>query len=158
MFTTQEIIIRIVCAIILGSILGIERNLAGKTAGMRTYSMVAMGSSIFVLISQIIQTPNIDFVNPLSLAPAIISGIGFIGAGLIFFQPHEHKVTGLTTAAGLWVSAGVGMASGYGLFDIALISTVAALLVFTVLWFVENKVKRFSYKTGRFEEGNNGNM
>src|SRR6185369_13372988 len=144
--TTIDIIIRIAVSVGLASIIGLERTLAGKTAGMRTYAMVAIGSSLFVLISQIIKTPNLDLENPLALASAVISGIGFIGAGLIFFQTQEHKLVGLTTAAGLWVSAGVGMASGYGLFDLAIIATVAVLLVFTLLWFIESLFKKFSYK------------
>ncbi len=119
--------------------------------------MVALGASVFSLISQTVQTPNPDFSNPLSLAPAIISGIGFIGAGLILFQEQEHKLTGLTTAAGLWVSAGVGMATGYGLFDIAIITSIATLVIFTIWWHLERRLRKFSYKTGKFEEGNNHN-
>jgi len=143
--TTIEIVTRIAIAVGLASLIGLERTLAGKTAGMRTYAMVAIGSSLFVIISQIVHTPSIATDNPLALAPAVISGIGFIGAGLVFFQSQEHKLIGLTTAAGLWVSAGIGMASGYGLFDLAVIATVAALLVFTLFWFIESLLKKFSY-------------
>src|SRR5689334_6520008 len=143
--TTIEIVTRIAVAVGLASLIGLERTLAGKTAGMRTYAMVAVGSSLFVIVSQIVHTPVIATDNPLALAPAVISGIGFIGAGLVFFQNQEHKLIGLTTAAGLWVSAGVGMASGYGLFDLAAIATVAALLVFTLFWFIESMLKKFSY-------------
>ncbi len=148
----NDIILRIVIALLLGSVIGLERNLAGKTFGMRTYSMVALGAAVFSIISQIVHTPDMNLDNPLALAPAIISGIGFIGAGLILFQQHEHRLTGLTSAAGLWVSAGVGMACGYGLFYLATVTAIAALLVFTVWWFLERKLKRFSYKTGSFEE------
>ncbi len=152
---TPEIIFRVVVAILLGSLLGLERTLAGKTAGMRTYSMVALGAAVFSIISQSVHTPDINFENPLALAPAIISGIGFIGAGLILFQPQEHKLTGLTTAAGLWVSASVGMATGYGLFNIAIVTAVATLVVFTISHGLEKKLgQRFSYKTGKFEGEN----
>jgi putative Mg2+ transporter-C (MgtC) family protein len=150
--TTVEMITRVALALILGSILGLERNLAGKGGGMRTYAMVSLGSSAFVLISQLVRTPALVSENPLALAPAIISGIGFIGAGLVLFQAQMHKVTGLTTAAGLWVSAGVGMAIGYGLFNLAIITTVAALIVFTLFWFIEKTILKFSYRKDGNEE------
>ncbi len=143
--TTIDLIIRIAIAIGLGMVIGLERTLAGKTAGMRTYSMVTLGSCLFILISEIILStlPNPALANPLLIASAIITGIGFIGAGLVMFK--EHKLTGITTAAGLWVSAGVGIASGFGLFDLAIIATVGALLVFTIMWIVENIFKKYSY-------------
>jgi len=146
--TTMDLIIRIAVAIGLGTVIGLERTLAGKTAGMRTYAMVSLGSSVFVLISEIIIYPlnNPLIASPLVIPAAIITGIGFIGAGLVFFQSQEHKQIGITTAAGLWVSAGVGISSGFGLFDLALISTIAALLVFTLMWFVEHFLKKYSYK------------
>ncbi len=144
--TTLDIIIRIAIAGGLSSIVGLERTLAGKTAGMRTYAMVSIGSCLFIIISQIVHTPNLANDNPLALATAVISGIGFIGAGLVLFQPVEHKLTGITTAAGLWVSAGIGMASGYGLFNLAIIATIAALIVFTIFWFLETLLKKFTYK------------
>ncbi len=130
----------------LGTIIGLERTLAGKGAGMRTYAMVTLGSSLFILISEIILSTvsNPSLANPLLIASSIITGIGFIGAGLVIFQ--SNKIIGLTTAAGLWVSSGVGIACGFGLFTLALIATVAALLVFTLMWFIENILQKFSYK------------
>jgi putative Mg2+ transporter-C (MgtC) family protein len=143
--TSLDIIIKIACAIGLGSIIGLERTFAGKGAGMRTYAMVSLGSSIFIIISEIVlsQFPTQTGSNSLGVVSAIITGIGFIGAGLTIFK--EHGVTGLTTAAGLWVAAGVGIASGFGYFNIAIIATIAALLVFTVMWFLESTLKKFSY-------------
>lgn len=144
--TTTEIIIRISVAVGLGALLGLERTLAGKTAGMRTYSMVSLGSALFVIISQIILSgfQDVSLANPLLIASAVITGIGFIGAGLVIFQ--DHKVTGLTTAAGVWVSSGIGMSSGYGLFTISIIGVVAALVIFTALWFIEKILKKLSYE------------
>lgn len=146
--TLTEIIIRVAIAVGLGALLGLERTLAGKTAGMRTYSMVSLGSAIFVIVSQMILLPvqNFALANPLLMASAIITGIGFIGAGLVIFQ--DHKIVGLTTAAGLWVSAGVGIASGYGFTQLALVATVSAVVIFTVLWFIENLLKKLSYNKG----------
>ena len=143
--TTVDFIIRIALAIGLGTLVGLERTLAGKTAGMRTYAMVTLGSCLFILISQIVLStiPNPALANPLLISSAIITGIGFIGAGLVIFQ--SDKITGLTTAAGLWVSAGVGTASGFGFFTLATVATVAALFVFTLMWFIENFLKKYSY-------------
>jgi len=143
--TTTEIIIRVAIAILLGSVIGVERTFAGKTAGMRTYSMVSLGSAIFVIIADIVVSSlgNPAVVSPLTLAASVISGIGFIGAGLLI--SHDNKITGLTTAAGLWVSAGVGMAAGFGFFNLAIIGTIAALVIFNLLWFLERWLLRFSH-------------
>lgn len=153
--TTTDIIIRIALAVGLGTIIGLERTLAGKNAGMRTYGMITLGSSVFVLISEIIVSSlsNPLIASPLLIPTAIITGIGFIGAGLIILQ--SNKITGLTTAAGLWVSAGVGIASGFGLFTLATIATIAALIIFTLMWFLENTLKKYSYNHGNKEEENN---
>ncbi len=145
--TTTEIILRIAVAIGLGTLIGLERTLAGKTAGMRTYGMITLGASVFVLVSEIVMT---TLTNPLVASPvfmpaAIISGVGFLGAGLIIFQ--SNKITGLTTASGLWVASGIGMACGFGFFTLATITTVGALLIFTLMWFLEELLKKFSYKT-----------
>jgi putative Mg2+ transporter-C (MgtC) family protein len=140
--TLTEIIIRISIAVGLGSLLGLERTLAGKNAGLRTYAMVSLGSALFIIIAEIVAS-KIPNANSLFIGSAVISGIGFIGAGLVLFQ--DHKVTGLTTAAGLWVSAGIGMASGYGLYQIATVAFIAALLVFTFFWFIESLLKKLSY-------------
>ena len=156
-FTTIDIITKIAIAIGLSSIIGLERTLAGKTAGMRTYAMVSIGSCVFVIISQIIRTADPSLDNPAFLAPAVISGIGFIGAGLVMFQAQEHRLTGLTTAAGLWVSAGIGMASGFGLFNLAVVTTIATLVVFTLFWFVEAMLKKFSYNGYRTREREDNN-
>ena len=141
--TLTEIIIRISIAVGLGALLGIERTLAGKTAGMRTYAMASLGSSLFVIISQMASISNITVANPLLMASSVISGIGFVCAGLVIFK--ENKLVGLTTAAGLWVSAGIGLAAGFGLFDLAVVALIAALLIFTVLWFIEKLFKKVSY-------------
>jgi len=140
--TTTAIIVRIAIAIGLGMVIGLERTLTGKTAGMRTYAMITLGSSLFVVISEIIiATINNPLVaSPLAIPGAVITGIGFIGAGLIIFQ--ANKITGLTTAAGLWVTAGVGIACGFGLFTLAIIATIAVLVIFTIMLFLENSFRK----------------
>lgn len=143
-FSSQdtEIILKLFAALFLGMSLGIERALAGKPAGMRTYGLVTMGSSLFAIIG-ILASGGYGVPNALTestrFTASIISGIGFIGAGLIFFK--DAKISGVTTAAGIWVSAGVGVAIGYGFYMLAVVTTVFALLVFTTIWYLENKLK-----------------
>ena len=136
-----HIFLQLFIAVILGGFLGIERSIAGKTAGMRTYALVSMGSALFVIISEIVADEYIGVLNfdPLRMASQIVVGIGFIGAGLIIFK--ESKLRGLTTAAGLWIAAGVGMAVGYKIYAVAIFVTALTLFVFTVLWFIEKEVK-----------------
>lgn len=154
--STIDILIRLVIAVALGGLVGIERTLAGKTAGMRTYALVAMGSSLFVLISQIISSQFVNLTNfdPLRMASQIIVGIGFIGAGLVFHNSREMTTSGLTSAAGLWVSAGIGMACGFGLYSLAIIAALLTLIVFTVLWYVEKAFKKISYSDEKSEVEN----
>ncbi len=138
-----DIFLRLLVATALGLVLGAERTLAGKRAGMRTYALVALASALFVIISLLVTTEYLGRVNfdPMRVMASIISGIGFIGAGLIVLR--ENALRGLTTAAGLWVAAGVGSASGFGYFEIALFVTLLTILVFTAVWFVEFKMKRW---------------
>jgi putative Mg2+ transporter-C (MgtC) family protein len=119
----------------------LQRSLVGKMAGMRTYALVSLGSSLFVVVSQLVsgQFAGVTNFDPLRVASQVVVGIGFLGAGLIVKK--ENNLSGLTTAAGLWVSAGIGMACGFGLYFVALVATILILLVFTVLWYIENSLK-----------------
>ncbi|MFA6341147.1 MAG: MgtC/SapB family protein [Candidatus Paceibacterota bacterium] len=143
--TTIDIIARILLAVGLGSVLGLERTLASKGAGMRTYAMVAIGSAAFVIASVLILSifPNPEVANPTAMASAVITGIGFIGAGLVIFQ--DHKITGITTAAGLWVSSAVGVAAGFGFLNLAVIVTIVALVIFP-LRKLEGMLMKYSYR------------
>ncbi|MEK7176720.1 MAG: MgtC/SapB family protein [Patescibacteria group bacterium] len=128
----------LIIALVLGSTLGLERNIAGKTAGMRTFGLVSMGSCLFILIARFVipDASTFDF-DPMRVAAGVIMGIGFLCGGVIVFK--DSTLTGLTTAAGLWVAAGIGMATGYGLLTLALFATIATLFVFTIFWFIERK-------------------
>jgi putative Mg2+ transporter-C (MgtC) family protein len=131
--------IYLLIALLLGSVLGLERTLAGKTAGVRTYGLVSMGSCLFILIARfVVPTVESFSYDPLRMAAAVIMGIGFLCGGVIVFK--DSTLQGLTTAAGLWVAAGIGMAVGYGLIELSLFATLATLLVFTVFWFIEHKI------------------
>ncbi len=133
--------LQLVLAMLLGALLGFERTFAGKTAGVRTYGLVCMGSCLFVVISTLVSgmfVHSIDF-DPLRLAAGVVTGVGFLGAGLIVFK--DSKLNGLTTAAGLWVSCGIGMAVGFKLFAVAVFATILTFATFTVLWSLEDKIK-----------------
>ncbi len=143
-FSEIDIIARLATAILLGMTLGVERVVAGKTAGMRTYALVSMGAALFVIISlhAPFLHPGNASIDPLRVTAQVVVGIGFIGAGLIIFR--NSRVRGLTTAAGLWVAAGIGLASGYALYMLAITATILTLVVFTVMWYVELLIKRVS--------------
>jgi putative Mg2+ transporter-C (MgtC) family protein len=134
--------VQLCVAVILGMVLGIERVLAGRTAGPRTYGLVSMGSCLITILSlhALELYPGVQDLNPLVLVSTIVSGVGFIGAGLIVF--HQSHLSGLTTAAGIWVSAAIGITVGYGFYLLAIFATFLTLFVFTVMWNVENLIKK----------------
>ena len=136
---TLEIFKQLALAAFLGALIGVERKLAHKTAGIRTFALVSLGAAVFTIIPQVV------FVNfagtsydPSRIASQVVVGIGFIGAGLIVFQ--QSKVKGLTTAAGLWVSAAIGMSVAYKLYSIAIFTTALTIVILFCLWFLEHKV------------------
>lgn len=119
---TTEMLLRLLLAGVLGGAIGIERDLRGKWAGTRTYLLVALGAALMMLVSKHGFGGEGD---PARVAAQIVSGIGFIGAGAIMFD--RHAVHGLTTAAGIWVVAGIGMAAAAGLYVLALAATLLTL-------------------------------
>jgi len=129
---TGELILRILVAALFGGMIGLEREYRDKSAGFRTHFLVAMGSALFMIISQfgfeaaIAHADGVDLrLDPSRVAAQVVSGIGFIGAGTIMFQ--KNSIRGLTTAAGIWVTAAIGLACGGGLYVIALVSTLLVL-------------------------------
>lgn len=147
-----DIVIRLLIALFLGVVIGVERVWAHKTAGMRTYALVSMGSALFVIVSnEIVKSfANFPGINPLMIISQIVVGVGFIGAGLIFTK--DSKLFGLTTATGLWVSAGIGMSAGAGLLGLAILATLLTLFIFVVLFVIEDRIKKSKY----FKEENPG--
>jgi len=145
-FFTQnsEIVLRLVVAVMLGMLIGAERLLVHKEAGMKTHALVAMGSAVFVLVSEAIVQKyiNLPGLNPTMIPAQIIVGIGFLGAGSIILQ--GSRLSGLTTAGGLWVTAGIGMAVGFGLFSLSIISTVLVLLVLIMVNILEKPIRKIS--------------
>lgn len=143
--STIDITVRLLIALLLGMIIGTERVWAHKTAGMRTYALVSMGSALFVIISNEMVKYYTGFsgLNPIMMVSQIVVGIGFLGAGLIFTK--DSKLMGLTTATSIWVCAGIGMAAGFKLYNIAIVATLLTLFIFIVLWFVEKNLKESKY-------------
>ena len=140
----SEIILRLIVATGLGLIIGVERLLVKEAAGMKTHALVSMGSAVFVLISEAVvqKYMNVPGLNPTMMAAQIIVGIGFLGAGSIILQ--GSRLVGLTTAGGLWVTAGIGMAAGFGLFNLALVAALLVLFVFIVISVVERPIRKIS--------------
>ncbi len=153
-FTTfsYDVFLRLAVAMLLGLAIGTERIYAHKAAGMRTYSMVAMGAALFIVVSQVVAAALSDHAgfDPLRVASQIVVGVGFLGAGLIVFK--DEKLVGVTTASSLWVCAGIGMACGFGLYGIATIATLLTLFIFVVIWVVENKLKHIFEEEGSKEQ------
>ena len=143
----SEIIIRLLVAVGLGLIIGAERIFVHKEAGMKTHALVSMGSALFIIISEMIALKylNTGGFDPTRIASQVIVGIGFLGAGSIMFQ--DSRVHGLTTAGGLWMTAGVGMAAGFGFHSLAVISTVLILFVFVVVKLVEDPIRKLGEET-----------
>ncbi|MFT5281188.1 MAG: putative Mg2+ transporter-C (MgtC) family protein [Flavobacteriaceae bacterium] len=142
----EDIFLRLIIAVVLGAILGIDRTIANKEAGMRTYALISFGAALFVIISEAMfnHYSSLGFANSFEISriPAnIVSGIGFLGAGIILFK--EKSLTGLTTASGMWVTAGIGMAVGFGLLKISILATLLVLLIFTLLWHGEDKIRKY---------------
>ena len=138
-----ELLIRLVVAMVLGGLVGFEREIAGKVAGFRTYSLISVGAALFVIISSVVSKEfiGVTVFDPLRVASQVVVGIGFLGAGLIIFR--GDTVHGVTTAAGLWIVTALGMAVGFGMYEVAIFATILALIIFTGMWYVENRFKRW---------------
>ena len=124
-----DITLRLLIAMLLGGVIGIEREYRSKDAGFRTHFLVALGSALFCIVSQ--YGFGFDLKDSSRVAAQVFSGIGFLGAGTIIFQ--RNVVRGLTTAAGLWVTAAIGLACGSGMFAAAAIATVLIIVGLEVL-------------------------
>ncbi len=124
-----DITLRLLIAMLLGGVIGIEREYRSKEAGFRTHFLVALGSALFCIVSQ--YGFGFDLKDSSRVAAQVVSGIGFLGAGTIIFQ--RNVVRGLTTAAGLWVTAAIGLACGSGMFAAAAIATVLIIVGLEVL-------------------------
>ena len=123
------LIVRLLAATVLGALIGLEREYHAKEAGVRTHLLVALGSCLFMILSiygfdAFLDNENVSY-DPSRIASQVVTGIGFIGAGTIIL--HKQAVRGLTTAAGVWVTAAIGLACGNGMYILAAVTTVTVL-------------------------------
>ena len=136
--TQLDLALRLTVGLVLGAIVGFERELQSQPAGFRTHSVVALGAALFTVVSAYaFSGPGAD---PTRIAAQIVSGIGFIGAGTIL--QSRGQIRGLTTAASLWSVAGIGMAAGAGLYGVAVAGTVLMLIILAILDRVEAFARR----------------
>ena len=131
-----RLLLRVVAATILGAIVGFEREKAGKPAGLRTHILVCLGTAVVVLACA---GANMNLDGLSRVIQGIVTGIGFIGAGSILKLNEERDIQGLTTAAGLWMTAAIGIAVGLGELGVALISTALTLIVLALVHVWENR-------------------
>ncbi|MBN2029947.1 MgtC/SapB family protein [bacterium] len=138
---------RIILASILGGLIGLERDMHGRSAGLRTHLLVSLGASVFMILSRLIAESPLGvaaLADPGRIAAQIIVGIGFIGAGVIIKE--GVNIRGLTTAACLWTAAAIGMATGGGYYPIALFTTGIALASLILLKYLERIYPKHSYR------------
>ncbi len=138
--TYLAVALRIFIAVILGGLIGLERGLKNRAAGLRTHMLVCVGSCLIMVTNQFIYQVT-GSGDPVRMGAQVISGIGFLGAGTIMVT-RRHQVKGLTTAAGLWTAAGVGLALGIGFYEAAAIGSLAIFCVMTLMQKMDNKVHR----------------
>jgi putative Mg2+ transporter-C (MgtC) family protein len=137
MLTLEEILERLLVAMAIGMLLGIEREHRDKSAGLRTLTLISLGSCMFMLVSLIV-----DAGNTYRIASNIVTGIGFIGAGVIF--KSDRGVNGITTAATIWATAAVGMAVGSGLYLAALGACALILIILALFIRIEQWIERIN--------------
>ncbi len=125
-----RVVLRILAATLVGAVVGYERERTGKSAGLRTHMLVSLGSAIFVLVALEAGMPIEDLSRVIQ---GVAAGIGFIGAGAILKLADARVIEGLTTAAGIWLTAALGVAAGLGRFGVAAISAVMAWLILAVV-------------------------
>ena len=153
-FNTVNVIIRLVLALIVGGVIGLERGRQGRAAGMRTHILVSIGAAMTAMVgfyaNQVLGMGN----DPLRISAQVISGIGFLGVGTILLK-GRFQITGLTTAAGLWATAAIGLALGAGFIEGALIAFILSILTVTFLHKFETKLNRRLTRFGIYVEISN---
>lgn len=137
------LLIRLGVAAVCGVLVGVEREYRGRAAGLRTHMMVALGAALTTVIGSFnVDVLGVTWADPMRIGAQVISGIGFLGAGTILLKKKTSQITGLTTAAGLWVTAVIGLASGAGLYEGALLTAIFAMVIFTLVSRLEHLMIR----------------
>jgi putative Mg2+ transporter-C (MgtC) family protein len=132
-----DAVLRVCVAAALTGVIGAEREIRGKEAGLRTFTAVGIGAALFTVVGPLLVPGNAD---PTRIAGQVASGVGFLGAGLIFRQGTRTK--NLTTAAGIWSAAALGVACGAGLYILATATTLLILFMLTLYRYIEHRIER----------------
>lgn len=132
------VVVRVLAATLLGAVVGIERERAGKPAGLRTHMIVSLGTAVVVMACS---GTGMGLDGLSRVIQGIVTGIGFIGAGTILKLSEQREIKGLTTAAGLWMTAAIGVAVGLGILGLALIGTVVTLLILALEHLIASRRK-----------------
>ena len=139
-FNYVTVAVRLLLAFVLGGIIGTDRERKGRPAGMRTHILVCMGAAITTMTGFFVVDALDHSADPLRVSAQVVSGIGFLGAGTILIR-NSSVITGLTTAAGMWATAAIGVAVGYGFYSGAIVATLIGIFSVTVLSRLERKRK-----------------
>lgn len=134
---TARIAVRLLVALVLGGILSVERAHVGKAAGMRTHMLVSLGAAIVVLLPHLIGMSGADISR---IIQGTLTGIGFIGGGVILKMSEEHQIVGITTAASIWLTATLGIVAGTGRLGLAVVGGILAFLILTVFGWLEHEL------------------
>lgn len=134
-----RVLIRLLAATLLGAIVGFERERARKPAGLRTHTLVCVGTAVFVLVCT---SAGMSSDGLSRVIQGIVTGIGFIGAGTILKVNEEHQIKGLTTAAGVWMTAAIGVGVGLGSVGVAALSTLLAIIILAVVGSIEARAEK----------------
>ena len=138
--TQQEVVIRILAAILIGGLIGLERGMKNRPAGLRTYMLVCIGSCLVMMTNQY-AFQHTGAGDSMRLGAQVISGIGFLGAGTIVVTRH-NQIKGLTTAAGLWASAGLGLALGIGFYEGAITAGIGVYVILSIIQGLDYRVHK----------------
>jgi putative Mg2+ transporter-C (MgtC) family protein len=128
------VLLRVFAAVLFGAVVGIERERAGKPAGLRTHMIVSLGTAVVVIACQ---DAGMSLDGLSRVIQGIVTGIGFVGAGTILKLNEQREIQGLTTAAGLWMTAAIGVAAGLGILGLAVIGTLVTVLVLVLEHFID---------------------
>jgi putative Mg2+ transporter-C (MgtC) family protein len=125
-----RVVVRLLAAALLGAVVGIQRERAGKAAGLRTHMLVALGAALLLLAGE---EAGMTSANLASVVQGVVTGIGFLGAGAILKDKEDLEIRGLTTAAGIWLTAGVGVAAGLGRWGTAAVAAAASWIILAIV-------------------------
>lgn len=139
---TMVMFLKLLLAMTLGGVIGTERAiLAHQAAGTRTFGLVSLGACLFILINNYVNIAfaGVTAIQPTYMAAGVVTGIGFLGGGLIIFR--RGGLHGVTTAAGLWLTAALGVAVGFGMYAISIFTTILTVVMLSGMWYLENRFK-----------------